>query len=150
MRALLQRVTSASLTVDGSPSGQMDHGLVVFIGIEAADSAQDAAWLVRKILSLRLFGPEDRPPDQNVLEAGGSCMVISQFTLHASTRKGTRPSYHRAAPPDHARPLFETTVQIFRNTPGLPCHAGQFGSHMEVTLTNDGPVTLWIDTRLRE
>ncbi len=150
MRALLQRVSSASLTIDGTPSSTMGEGLVLFIGIEDSDTQEDAAWLVRKILSLRLFGAVNRPPHQTVLEAGRTCMVISQFTLHASTRKGTRPSYHRAASPDHAQPLFESTVRMFRDTPDLTCHSGRFGSYMEVGLVNDGPVTLWIDTKVRE
>jgi D-tyrosyl-tRNA(Tyr) deacylase len=150
MRAVLQRVTSASVAVGDEVVGAVGRGLLVLVGKESADTAEDVEWLAVKIVNLRLFADETGAMNRSVLEAGGEILVVSQFTLFASTRKGTRPSWHRAARPDHAIPLYETLVHRLGDLLDRPVATGRFGAMMRVTLVNDGPVTLILDTKARE
>ncbi len=150
MRAVLQRVSSASVRIgDESPSG-IGRGLVVLLGIEDADGIDDVDWLAGKIVGLRLFADEVSPWNRSVLEVSGEILLVSQFTLHASTRKGTKPSWHRAAKPETAIPLYEAMIQKLTALLERPIATGRFGAMMEVSLVNDGPVTLVIDTKTRE
>lgn len=150
MRAVLQRVTSASVTVEGEIVGAIGAGLLVLVGKEDADTAEDVEWLAAKIVNLRLFADENGTMNRSVIEIGGEILVVSQFTLFASTRKGTRPSWHRAARPDHAIPLYEALVRRLGELLGRPIATGRFGAMMQVALVNDGPVTLLLDTKARE
>lgn len=150
MRVVLQRVSSASVTIDGRVAGQIDRGLLVLAGIEAADTAADGEWLAGKIVKLRIFADETGQMNKSAAEIGGGILVISQFTLHASTQKGTRPSFNRAARPEHARPIFGQFVAQLSAALGRPVATGEFGAMMQVALVNDGPVTLVIDSKLRE
>jgi D-tyrosyl-tRNA(Tyr) deacylase len=150
MRLVLQRVSSAHVTIEGRVAGQIEHGLLVLVGVEAADTAADGAWLAQKIAQLRLFADESGQMNRSVTDVGGGILLISQFTLHASTRKGTRPSFNRAAPPAHARPLYDLFATQLAAALGRPVATGQFGALMQVALVNDGPVTLTIDSKLRE
>ena len=150
MRAVLQRVSSASVTIDGAVHGRIDHGLVVLLGMESEDTNDDIEWLAGKIVNLRLFTDDTGAMTCSVLECGGGLLVISQFTLFASTRKGTKPSWHRAARPDTAIPLYESMVAKLTALLGRPVATGRFGAMMQVALVNDGPVTLLLDTKTRE
>jgi D-tyrosyl-tRNA(Tyr) deacylase len=150
MRAVLQRVTSASVSVEGETVGEIHRGLVVFLGIENADTVEDVEWLAGRITSLRLFPGEDGAWARSVAEIGGNVLLISQFTLHASTKKGTKPSWHRAAKPDHAVPLYEAMIAHLSAQLGRPVATGRFGAMMQVALVNDGPVTVSIDSKNRE
>ena len=146
MRALLQRVDSASVTVSGEVTGRIQQGLLVFLGIEPADAEEDVNWLAGKIATQRLFGAWE----MSVVEGGWEILLISQFTLHASTRKGTKPSWHRAARPEIAIPLYEAMAAKLTELLGKPIATGVFGAMMKVSLVNDGPVTLLIDSKSRE
>lgn len=150
MRAVLQRVTSASVTIDDAIHGRIEHGFVVLLGIESEDTADDLDWLAGKIVNLRLFADDTGAMTRSVLEAGGNLLVISQFTLFASTKKGTKPSWHRAAKPDLAIPLYESMVAKLTALLGRAVATGRFGAMMQVALVNDGPVTLLLDTKARE
>jgi D-tyrosyl-tRNA(Tyr) deacylase len=150
MRAVLQRVTSASVSVGDEVVGAIGRGLLVLVGKESADAAEDVEWLAAKIVNLRLFADDTGTMNRSVLEIGGEILVVSQFTLFASTRKGTRPSWHRAARPDHAVPLYESLVRRLGELLGRPVATGRFGAMMQVALVNDGPVTLLLDTKARE
>jgi D-aminoacyl-tRNA deacylase len=150
MRAVLQRVSSASVTIDGAVHGRIEQGLVVLLGIESEDTHDDLEWLASKIVNLRLFTDDTGSMTRSVLEAGGNLLVISQFTLFASTKKGTKPSWHRAAKPDVAIPLYEGMVAKLTALLGRPVATGRFGAMMQVALVNDGPVTLLLDTKSRE
>ncbi|MEO8167713.1 MAG: D-aminoacyl-tRNA deacylase [bacterium] len=153
MRAILQRVTSASVVVDRKIVGSIRRGLLVLAGSDAADTVEDLDWLADKIVKLRLFPGESGDGDartRNVMEIGGGLLVVSQFTLLASTKKGTKPSWHRAAKPEVARPLYEVMLQKLGQRLGRPVASGIFGAMMEVSLVNDGPVTLLLDSKLRE
>src|SRR5688572_23629660 len=150
MRALVQRVREASVTVDGVACARIGAGLLVFAGITSTDTADDLAWLARKILQLRIFDDEAGVMNQSVLEAGGEVLAVSQFTLYASTRKGNRPSYAAAAPPEIARPAFDAFVRSLSDQLGKPVPTGVFGAAMQVALVNDGPVTIWLDTEARQ
>jgi len=150
MRAVIQRVSSASVSVDRQVEGSIGAGLVVFLGVEAADSGEDIEWLAGKITNLRLFEDESGAMVRSVLESGGGLLVVSQFTLFASTRKGTKPSWHRAAKPEIAIPLYEAMVERLGALAGRPIATGRFGAMMVVALVNDGPVTLILDTKARE
>ena len=150
MRAVIQRVTSASVTVEGEIVGAIQHGLLVLVGKEDADTADDIDWLAAKIVGLRLFADEAGAMNRSVQDIGGDILLVSQFTLFASTKKGTRPSWHRAARPDVAIPLYETMTRKLSDLMGRPIQTGRFGAMMQVSLVNDGPVTLIIDTKVRE
>ncbi len=150
MRVILQRVSSASVTVDGRVAGQIERGLLVLAGIEAADTTADGEWLAGKIVKLRVFADEEGQMNKSVAEIGGGILVISQFTLHASTQKGTRPSFNQASRPEHARPIYRQFAAQLTAALGRPVATGEFGAMMQVALVNDGPVTLVIDSKLRE
>ncbi|HZP58764.1 MAG TPA: D-aminoacyl-tRNA deacylase [Opitutaceae bacterium] len=156
MRAVVQRVASASVTIDGELCGKIGPGLLVLLGIAEDDTEADGAWLAKKIAALRIFpdaSPEGDAPDRmnrSVTDIGGGVLVISQFTLFASTRKGTRPSFHRAARPEIAIPLYETFLRQIETELGRPPASGRFGAMMQVALVNDGPVTLLLDSKTRE
>ncbi|MBI5384080.1 MAG: D-tyrosyl-tRNA(Tyr) deacylase [Verrucomicrobia bacterium] len=150
MRTVIQRVSEASVTIAGQVRGAIQHGLVVLLGIEDADTAEDIEWLSGKIVRLRLFDDEAGVMNRSVQEVGGGILLISQFTLHASTKKGNRPSYIRAARPEVAIPLYEAFVLRLAADFGKPIQTGEFGAMMQVALVNDGPVTIVIDTKNRE
>jgi D-aminoacyl-tRNA deacylase len=150
MRAVIQRVSQAAVTIAGEVRGAIGPGLVVLLGIEEADRADDVEWLCGKIVRLRIFSDADGQMNRSVREIQGGILVISQFTLHASTRKGNRPSFIRAARPETARPLYEAFVRQVEDDLGQPIATGEFGALMQVSLINDGPVTIWIDTRQKD
>ncbi len=150
MRVVIQRVSSASVTVEGRTVGAIERGLLVFVGIESADAPADGEWLAQKIAKLRIFPGETGQMDRSAVDIGGSILLISQFTLHASTRKGTRPSFNAAARPEHAQPLYEEFVRQLSAALGRPVATGEFGAMMQVALVNDGPVTLVLDSKQRE
>jgi D-tyrosyl-tRNA(Tyr) deacylase len=150
MRALLQRVTEASVTIDQKVHGEIQSGLLILLGIEEADTSEDIAWLCRKISQLRIFNDENGVMNRSLLDVHGEALVVSQFTLHASTKKGNRPSYIRAAKPDVAIPLYEAFVDQLSITLGKTVPTGQFGADMKVRLLNDGPVTIWLDSTSKE
>ena len=138
------------MTIAGEVRGAIGPGLVVLLGIEEADRADDVEWLCGKIVRLRIFSDADGQMNRSVREIQGGILVISQFTLHASTRKGNRPSFIRAARPETARPLYEAFVRQVEDDLGQPIATGEFGALMQVSLINDGPVTIWIDTRQKD
>ena len=150
MRAVVQRVAKASVTIEGRVTGSIESGLLVLVGVTADDADEDIAWLAGKIVGQKLFADESGRMNLSVMETGGGVLVVSQFTLLASTRKGTKPSWHRAAGPEAAVPLYEAFVRKMEELLGRPVATGQFGAMMEVALINDGPVTLVLDSRLRE
>jgi D-tyrosyl-tRNA(Tyr) deacylase len=150
MRAILQRVIRASVTVEGNVTGSINHGLLVLLGIEDADDQADIEWLGTKILNMRIFNDANGVMNINLMEAGGDILVISQFTLFASTRKGNRPSYIRAAKPPVAIPLYEQFISFLKSQSGKDVQQGVFGADMKVALVNDGPVTIIIDSKTRE
>ena len=147
MRALVQRVREARVSVDGKPVGSIGHGLLALVGIAPDDTLADREWLVRKIVQLRIFGDDAGVMNRSVIDIGGEVLAVSQFTLYASTKKGNRPSYSDAAPPDIAEPRFNEFVAALSAVLGRPVPAGAFGAQMEVALVNDGPVTIWLDSR---
>ena len=150
MRAVIQRVTSASVSIAGQVRGAIEKGLVVLLAVEEADTAEDIEWLSGKTVRLRIFDDDQGVMNRSVQEAGGDVLLISQFTLFASTRKGNRPSYSRSAPPEKAIPLYESFKARLAQDLGKPLQTGEFGADMAVGLTNDGPVTIIIDSKLRE
>ncbi|MBI3880071.1 MAG: D-tyrosyl-tRNA(Tyr) deacylase [Verrucomicrobia bacterium] len=150
MRAVIQRVSQASVTIAGEVRGQIQHGLLVLLGIEEADTAEDIEWLSGKIVRLRIFNDDAGVMNRSVAEAGGGVLLISQFTLFASTKKGNRPSYIRAARPEIAVPLYEKFIARLSADFGQPVQTGEFGADMKVALVNDGPVTIVIDSKARE
>lgn len=150
MRSVVQRVSSASVTIAGQTRSSIQTGLLVLLGIEEADTAEDVEWLSGKIARLRVFPDVEGVMNRSVQETGGEILVVSQFTLHASTKKGNRPSYIRAARPDVAVPLYEAFVRKLSEALGKPVHTGEFGADMKVALVNDGPVTLLLDTKAKE
>lgn len=147
MRAVLQRVSEASVRVEGEVVGTIGHGLLAFIGIERDDGPEDVRWLSQKIPAIRLFPDEDGLMNRSLLDTGGELLVISQFTLYGNLRKGTRPSFNRAAPPEIAEPLYEEFVQQASLQLGRPVATGAFGQIMKIHALNDGPVTLLLDTK---
>jgi D-tyrosyl-tRNA(Tyr) deacylase len=149
MRAVVQRVAAAAVSVDGALVGAIDHGLVVLLGIARGDGPQEADWLADKVIGLRIFSNTTGKFDHSVRDVDGGVLVISQFTLIADTRKGRRPSFEQAAPPEEAEPLYEHFKQRVMAA-GVPVRGGRFGAHMRVQLVNDGPVTIVIDTTGRE
>lgn len=150
MRAIIQRVSKASVTVDGEVISKIDNGLLILLGIEDADEQDDLEWLSRKIINLRIFNDSEGIMNQSLIENGGNAIVVSQFTLHASTKKGNRPSYIKAAKPTVAIPLYERFVTQMEQDLGQKVGTGIFGADMKVELVNDGPVTIAIDTKNRE
>lgn len=150
MRVLIQRVSEASVTIDGTVKSAVGTGLLVLLGIETEDDTEDIEWLCKKIVQLRIFGDEEGKMNRSVLDLDGEILVISQFTLHASTKKGNRPSYIKAARPEVAIPLYEKFVKHLSFVLGKPVGTGEFGADMKVRLLNDGPVTIWIDSKQRE
>ncbi len=150
MRAIIQRVSKASVTVDGEVISKIDNGLLILLGIEDADEQDDLEWLSRKIVNLRIFNDSEGVMNQSLMENGGNAIVVSQFTLHASTKKGNRPSYIKAAKPAVAIPLYERFVSQMEQDLGQKVGTGIFGADMKVELVNDGPVTIAIDTKNRE
>ncbi|MBI3884231.1 MAG: D-tyrosyl-tRNA(Tyr) deacylase [Opitutae bacterium] len=150
MRTVIQRVSSASVTIDARVAGQIERGLLVFVGVEAADTAADGEWLAQKIAQLRIFADAESQMNRSVADIAGGILLISQFTLHASTRKGARPSFNAAARPEHARPLYEQFIAQLSAALGRPVQTGEFGANMMVALVNDGPVTLVIDSKARD
>jgi D-tyrosyl-tRNA(Tyr) deacylase len=150
MRAVIQRVTRASVTIEGKVHESIGEGLLVLVGIEDADNAEDIKWLSGKIVNLRLFNDKNGVMNESVLEMNGEILVISQFTLHAATKKGNRPSYIKASKPEVAIPLYESFLQQLGSDLQKPIGSGIFGADMKVELLNDGPVTIFIDTRNRE
>jgi D-tyrosyl-tRNA(Tyr) deacylase len=150
MRALIQRVKKASVEVDGKITGAIPEGLLILLGIEDADGQEDIDWLVRKISQMRIFPDENGAMNKSMLDVQGRALVVSQFTLHASTKKGNRPSFIRAAKPDVAIPLYENFVEKMESQIGSKVETGIFGADMSVDLINWGPVTIWVDSKERE
>lgn len=150
MRAVVQRVSSAAVLSDGVLTGAIDKGLLILLGVEVGDTQEELEWLVRKISGLRIFSDEEGLMNKDLADVNGRCLVISQFTLLASTKKGKRPSYIRSARPEEAIPLFETFVKTLALETKTEVATGVFGADMKVSLVNDGPVTISIDTRLKE
>ena len=150
MRAVIQRVNKASVTIDNKIYSQINNGLLVLLGIEDADTAEDIEWLSGKIVNLRIFNDENGVMNVSVKDMDGELLVVSQFTLHASTKKGNRPSYIKASKPEFAIPIYEKFIQQLSNDLGKKVGTGVFGADMKVELLNDGPVTIVIDTKNRE
>lgn len=150
MRIVIQRVTHAEVTVDGEQVSAIGNGLMVLVGVEQGDTEADVEWLAAKTVGLRIFADENGVMNLSVLQTGGDVMAVSQFTLTASTRKGNRPSYIRAAGHDLAVPLYDAYCKRVSELTGRPTARGVFGADMKISLTNDGPVTIIIDSRLRE
>jgi len=150
MRAVIQRVSEASVVIAGSAKGAIRHGLVVLLGIEEADTAEDIEWLSGKIVRLRVFDDDQGVMNRSVQEVGEGILLVSQFTLFASTKKGNRPSYIRAARPEIAIPLYEQFIGKLTADLGKPIETGEFGADMKVRLVNEGPVTIIIDSKARE
>lgn len=150
MRLLIQRVSRASVNIDNKTYSEIGKGLLVLVGIEEADTQEDIDWLTGKLLRLRIFDDEQGVMNLDVNQIDGQIMVVSQFTLHASTKKGNRPSYFRAAPEAISRPMYERFVETVKQASGNKVATGVFGADMKVELVNDGPVTIWIDSRNRE
>ena len=150
MRAVVQRVSSASVVSDGTLTGAIGRGFVILLGIEVGDTAVERDWLARKIVGLRVFNDEEGLMNLDLAAVGGRCLIVSQFTLLASSKKGNRPSYLRSARPEEAVPHYEAFVAQLAELTAAPVATGVFGADMQVSLVNDGPVTIVIDTRLRE
>ena len=150
MRALIQRVTTAGVTINGHLKAAINNGLLVFAGIEDADTFDDIEWLSNKIVNLRIFDDENKVPNISVKEINGDILLVSQFTLHAATKKGNRPSYIKASKPVIAIPLYEKMIAQLENDLGKKIATGEFGADMKVSLLNDGPVTIIIDTKNKE
>lgn len=150
MRAVIQRVSEASVEINGELKSSINKGLLVLLGIEEADTKEDIEWLSGKITRLRVFDDENGVMNLSVMECNGEILVVSQFTLHASTRKGNRPSYIRAARPEIAIPLYEQFTRQIGLDSGIPVQTGEFGAMMQVHLINDGPVTIIIDSKQKE
>ena len=150
MRVVLQRVSEASVSIHGTVAGRIGRGLVLLVGCEPTDGPEDLDWLATKLVQLRLFEDAAGDMNQSLIDVHGEVLLISQFTLFASTRKGTRPSWHRAAKPEIAKPLYEAFHQRLEAVLGRPVPTGEFGADMHVSLVNDGPVTLLIDSKARE
>lgn len=150
MRTVIQRVTRASVTIDGEIRSQIGKGLMILVGIEDKDAQEDIEWLTKKIINLRVFDDENGVMNRSILDIQGEIMVVSQFTLHASTKKGNRPSYIKASKPDIAIPLYEAFCAEISQQLGRKVATGEFGADMKIELVNDGPVTILIDSQARE
>jgi D-tyrosyl-tRNA(Tyr) deacylase len=150
MRVLIQRVSEATVKVDHKVVGQIGHGLLLFVGIEAQDNATDIDWLTTKIAQMRIFADKQGVMNLSLQDINGQALVISQFTLHAQTKRGNRPSYIKAAKPDIAIPLYQQFMDSLQQKIAQPIQQGIFGADMKVALINDGPVTLWLDSQHKE
>lgn len=150
MRVVIQRTTHASVTINGQQKSAIGKGMLILVGIEDSDGTEDIDWLCRKIVNLRIFDDENGVMNRSILEIKGDILVVSQFTLHASTKKGNRPSYIRAARPEISVPLYEQFCSALGQALGKPVETGEFGADMKVELLNDGPVTICIDTKNKE
>lgn len=150
MRILIQRVAEAAVKIEGGIHGEINKGLLILLGIEHEDTTEDADWLIQKITGLRIFSDEEGKMNLSSADINGEFLVVSQFTLHASTKKGNRPSYIKAARPETAIPLYEYFVEQLKKNSQLKVATGVFGADMKVSLVNDGPVTIWIDSKNRE
>lgn len=150
MRAVIQRVSEASVTVDNNITGAIQNGVLVLVGIEDADTTEDIQWLSSKIVNMRIFNDADGVMNVSLKDSGGDILLVSQFTLHASTKKGNRPSYIKASKPPIAIPLYQQMIAQLQTDLGKPVATGIFGADMQVRLLNDGPVTIIIDTKNRE
>lgn len=150
MRALIQRTQAASVTVEGHSTAHIPHGIVVLLGVTHTDTEEDIQWLAKKIAHLRIFNDDAGLMNRSLIDVGGEAIVVSQFTLFASTKKGNRPSYLDAARPELAEPLYERFVAVLAQHIGKAVGRGVFGADMKVSLLNDGPVTIWIDTKNKE
>ena len=150
MRIVVQRVLNASVTIDGDKVASISNGLLILLGIENGDTQNDINWLSNKIINLRIFGDENGVMNTSLNDINGDVIVVSQFTLHASTKKGNRPSYIKAAKPDVAIPLYQAFIKQLEKDLGKPIQTGQFGADMKVELLNDGPVTIIIDSKNKE
>jgi D-tyrosyl-tRNA(Tyr) deacylase len=150
MRALLQRVSSASVAIDGETVSSIGPGFLILLGISGGDDGTDIAWLCPKVVRMRVFPDDEGKMNRSILDAGGDVLVVSQFTLHASTKKGNRPSFQNSAEPAVSEPLYESFCEAMSTELGEPVARGIFGAGMKVSLTNDGPVTIWLDSRNRE
>lgn len=150
MRAVIQRVSEAGVTINGKETAAIGTGLMVLLGIEDADTLQDVEWLCAKIVQCRIFNDNEGVMNLSLKEVGGDILLVSQFTLHASTKKGNRPSYIRASKPPVAVPLYEAMIKALTDALGKKIFTGEFGADMKVRLVNDGPVTIWIDSQNRE
>lgn len=150
MRVLIQRVKKATVTINNTVKSEINRGLLVFVGIENADNEEDIEWLGQKIVNLRIFNDEKGIMNKSITDCGYEILIVSQFTLHASTKKGNRPSYIHAAKPDISLPLYDRFCANLSNKLGKPAKTGEFGAEMEVSLINDGPVTIWIDSKNKQ
>ena len=150
MRIVIQRVSEASVTVDEKITGAIGTGLLVLMGIEDADTDEDISWLSNKIVNLRIFDDENEVMNLGLKEVNGDILLVSQFTLHASTKKGNRPSYIKASKPDFAVPMYEKMIRQLEQDLGKKIQTGIFGADMKVKLLNDGPVTIWMDSKNKE
>lgn len=150
MRVVLQRVKQASVSVENKVVGEIQHGLMILLGIEEADTNEDIEWLVGKIVQMRIFADENGQMNKSVVDVQGDLLVVSQFTLFAATKKGNRPSFIRAARPETAIPLYDSFLKSCENLLGKPVKKGIFGADMQVSLINDGPVTICVDSKLKE
>lgn len=150
MISIIQRVTKASVSIQNNITGTIDHGLMVLVGIEELDDIRDVDWISRKIVNLRIFNDENGVMNKNLIDAKGNILLISQFTLHASTKKGNRPSYVKAAKPEIAIPLYKNLITKIETDLGRKIQTGEFGADMQVSLTNDGPVTIILDSKNKQ
>lgn len=150
MRLLIQRVTEARCRIGGELYSEIGHGLMVLVGVGYDETTEDVEWLTKKLLQLRIFDDEAGVMNRSVVDVEGDIMVVSQFTLHASTKRGNRPSWIKAAPESISRPLYESFVRSVESALGRSVATGSFGADMQIELTNDGPVTIWIDSKNRE
>ena len=150
MRVVAQRVADASVVIEGKKVASISAGLLVFLGIEIEDTKEDALWLANKIAALRIFADEEGVMNKSIIEMSGEAIVVSQFTLHAKTKKGNRPSYTKAAPPSISLPLYQSFIKAIQSLSTTKVKTGEFGADMQINLTNDGPVTIIIDTKNKE
>lgn len=150
MKFVIQRVSEASVTIDGSVKGLIQQGLLVLIGIEEADNTEDLGWMIQKTINMRIFGDAEGKMNLSLKDVLGGILLISQFTLHASTKKGNRPSFIKAARPEQAIPLYQQAIRQFSTELGKPIQTGEFGADMKVSLINDGPVTILLDSKIKE
>ena len=150
MRVLIQRVNNAKVEVEGAITGSINNGLLVLLGVEDADTVEDLNWLVQKIIKMRIFSDSEGKMNLSVSDVQGELLVVSQFTLHAGTRKGNRPSFIKAGKPDFANKMYEQFMDEMRKASGLKVESGVFGADMKVSLLNDGPVTIWMDSKNKE